>query len=46
MLSPRPEHDFPRSEVLPELSGGLPEDLLGSWGALMTPHRGGAGDGA
>ena len=40
MLSPRPEHDFPGSEVLGEVSGDLPEELLGPSGALMGPDWG------
>ena len=42
MLSPAPEPDPSGSEVLGELSGGLPENLLKPPGALTGPdlvHR-------
>ena len=38
MLSCKREHDFSGSEVLGEVSGGLPEELLGTSGTLMLPN--------
>ena len=40
MLSPGPEHDFLGSEMLGEVSGDLPEELLGALGALLGPEWG------
>ena len=38
MLSPRPKHDFPESEVLRKVSSDLLEELLGPLGALLGPE--------
>ena len=37
MLSLKREHDFSGSEVLGEVSGDRPEELLGPAGALLGP---------